>query len=234
MRKMLLAATCMMAIGTQYAVAQPCFTAAACGAIRQQAEQERYQAEQAYAAQQAAIAQQRRQAERAAAAEQARFAQQQREQAQREARELAVCEQELAIARANAETAAQQAEIARQDRERQVAADRAAAETRAKQEAEDRAAAQLAAENSPDNHCKQPRIAGEVIKQFNSFQTVQDANLQSVDIEHLTTIKFENVDGKNVYICHGDFVLMNGHRLPGVVSTRINVAGNIIISFKRD
>ena len=64
---------------------------------------------------------------------------------------------------------------------------------------ENRAAAQLAAENSPDNRCKEPRLAGELLVNFNNLQNVQDNNIRSVDIEHLTTIRFEVVQGENVY-----------------------------------
>jgi hypothetical protein len=62
----------------------------------------------------------------------------------------------------------------------------------------------------------------------------QDANIQSVDIEHLTTISFDIVQGQNVYACHGVFVLMNGRHMPGTLTTRLNVAGNVIVRFSTD
>lgn len=70
--------------------------------------------------------------------------------------------------------------------------------------------------------------------QFNSLQGAQDIRLQSVDIEHLTTLSFKVDQGKNIYACHGVFVMNNGRHIPGTLSTRLNVAGNVIIHFAVD
>ncbi|HXA20865.1 MAG TPA: hypothetical protein VNW90_01105 [Acetobacteraceae bacterium] len=114
-------------------------------------------------------------------------------------------------------------------------ADREAlAAKKAREDAENKAAAQLAAENSPDNRCKEPKIAGDLIESFNSLQTVQDIRLKAVDIEHLITLSFKVDQGQNIYNCHGVFVLSNGRHLPGTLYTRLNVAGNIIIHFTVD
>jgi predicted rRNA methylase YqxC with S4 and FtsJ domains len=99
-------------------------------------------------------------------------------------------------------------------------------------DAENRAAAQLAAENSAENHCRDRKIAGELLQTFNAYQAVQDMNLQAVDIEHLTTIKFDKE--QHVYVCHGAFVLMNGIHRTGILSTRLNVAGNVISTWHTD
>jgi hypothetical protein len=213
----------LLATGSAFAQGGPCYTAAQCSAFRQQAEQQAVrQAEQqreAQAAQQTAIAQQQRAAAVAHAAQIA--------QAQAAARQSAL---DLAAAEAAQRQAAQD----RADAAASAQAQRDAAAAQARVDAENRAAAQLAAENSPDNHCKEQKIAGELMLNFNNIQTVQDYNIQSVDIEHLTTIKFEVVQGKNVYVCHGVFVLMNGRHVPGTLATRINVAGNIIVRFTTD
>jgi hypothetical protein len=66
----------------------------------------------------------------------------------------------------------------------------------------------------------QPAVAGGLKTAFDNFEAVQDANIQSVDIEHLTTISFDIVQGQNVYACHGVFVLMNGRHMPGTLTTR--------------
>ena len=87
--------------------------------------------------------------------------------------------------------------------------------------------AQLAAENSPDNKCHDPVVAGILIADFNNL--AKDANTPSaVDIEHLTTKRYDSSD---IFVCRGIFVLTTGTRLPGVISSRLNVANDPIISF---
>jgi multidrug efflux pump subunit AcrA (membrane-fusion protein) len=202
---------------------QPCYTAAQCGAIRQQAQQQQAAQAAAIAAQQDAIARQQRVA--AKAAESARI--------QRAAQQQAA-DRQAALDLAAAEAAQRQDAQDRADAAARAQAERDAAVAKLQRENEDRASAQLAAENSPDNHCKQPKIAGELMVNFNNIQLVQDYNVQSVDIEHLTTIRFDIIQGQNIYVCHGVFVLMNGRHVPGTLATRINVAGNVIVRFTAD
>lgn len=212
----------LLAAGSAFAQGGPCYTAAQCAAFRQQAEQQaaRQAAQQQdlRALQQAATGGQRR----AAAVVRADNAHA-RSATRRSAGDVAVSEaaqRQMAQDRADAAANAQ------------VQRDIAAAQARV--DDENRAAAQLAAENAPDNRCKEPRLAGELLVNFNNLQNVQDNNIRSVDIEHLTTIRFEVVQGENVYSCHGVFILINGRHVPGTLATRINVAGNVIIRFTSD
>ena len=137
--------------------------------------------------------------------------------AQREARRQQIAaERQAAIDADNQRRAEAQAEADRQ------------AEILARQHAIDEAnAAQLAAENSPDNKCHDPVVAGTLINDFNSLAS--DTNTpHAVDIEHLTTRRYDN---ENVFACRGVFVLTNGMRLAGVLSSRLNVANDPIFSF---
>ena len=82
---------------------------------------------------------------------------------------------------------------------------------------------QAMAENSPNNLCRDPAVARQLITDFNRLTTWQ----QAVDIEHLTT----NVGGTADRSCHGVFVLTNGQRLEGNVTYRKNVAGDPIVAW---
>jgi hypothetical protein len=218
--------------GTAQAQSIPCYSAAQCAQIRVQTQQQQAAREAAYEAQRREYAREQREAARTAA---------------EEARQQAATRAQQAILdQAAAEEAQQRAARYRADaeaREQQIAQDRADAQSRARQEFleaqertrlvnENRAAAQLAAENSPDNLCKDHKVAGELLQTFNGFQSVQDSNLQAVDIEHLTTVKFDK--DQHVYVCHGAFVLMNGVHRIGTISTKLNVAGTVIANFHAD
>jgi DNA polymerase-3 subunit gamma/tau len=239
----------------------PCYSAAQCGAIRLQAEQQ--QATQR-AAQVAAIADQARQEQaerqqaearrreavkeqaRQAVAQQAAYDEQQRRQAQMQA-DAEVRAQEAAAIRAQ-QAIVQQAAYDEQQRRQarmqaeaevralQVAATQKAAydeqQRQIKVESETRAAAQLAAEDSPDNHCHDQKTAGQVLDYFNGLQGAADFNTRAVDIDHLTTLKFDTAH--SVMSCHGAFILQDGRRMTGTLSTRLNVAGNILTTFHID
>ena len=139
---------------------------------------------------------------------------------------------DMAIQRQREAAAEQQRQAAidlrnQQRAEAQAEADRIAEENRIRQVAIDAEAAQLAAENSPDNKCHDPIIAGRLIADFNSL--AKDVNTPSaVDIEHLTTKRYDSSD---VFVCRGIFVLTTGTRLPGVLSSRLNVANDPVINF---
>jgi hypothetical protein len=181
----------------------PCYSAPQCAQIRLQYEQ--YQRAQ-------------RDAEAAASAEQAR---QKHEQHRQQAQD-----------RVDAEVRAQEAAAARA---RQFAEQQAADEQQkrlALAEAENHAAAQLAAENSPDNHCHDQKTAGDLLTYFNGLQAASDFTSRAVDIDHLTTLKFE--PDRHVISCHGSFLLQNGQAAIGTLSTRLNVAGNILTTFHAD
>lgn len=223
---------CLCLVGNARAQLRPCYTAEQCAQVRLQEQQRQEQQQRAIEAQRQLQNQEQLREERAAAEEN-------RQQAAARARQ-AILDQAAADA-AQQRAARYRAEA--DAREQQLAQDRADVQAKARQEFteaqerrriddENRAAAQLAAENSPDNHCKDHKIAGELLQTFNAFQSVQDSNLQAVDIEHLTTVKFDKDD--HVYVCHGAFVLMNGVHKIGTLSTKLNVAGNVIANFHAD
>jgi hypothetical protein len=212
--------------------AQPCFTADACRALRlqQQAAQEAAQEQAAIYAQQqvaaaaaaAAAAQQQKQAKAAAAA---RAAESREAQARADARAMALAALQQQEEYDRQQAAIQQAKLAT---EQQAAAQREA-DARARLVEETRIANLRAAEESPDNHCREPSVAGKVIEYYNSLVKAGDASYFAVDIEHLIT---ENFDAKaRTMSCHGTFVLTNGNRRNGSIAARPNVAGNIIVSF---
>jgi len=206
----LLAATLLAAtvfVSVEPAHAQGCLTAEACRAIRMQQQAAQEQAA-ANAQQQAAVAAQQRhraESERRRATEQQRVAD---ENARIDAQAKAVA---LIEAQARANAAQQEADA------------------RAALTEETRIANLRAAEESPDNYCKEPSTAGEVIRYYNSLVRAGDAAFTAVDIEHLITEQF---DAKaKTMSCHGTFVLTNGSRRDGSIIARPNVAGAIIFTF---
>lgn len=96
----------------------------------------------------------------------------------------------------------------------------------AAQEAERRQAEQVAAEQSPDNHCRNPKFAAGLMESINEFDTFKSNRMKSVDIERLTTIKWDASTG--TVICHGTFIFTNGRSLTGSLQIRPNVAGEMI------
>jgi hypothetical protein len=210
----------------------PCYSAAQCAQFRLQAEQQQayQQAAQAAALEESArqqrhqvaiVAQARREAEAERihqdAIRQVAYEEQQRRQAQYQA-DADARMQETAALRAR-QAATQQAAYDQQ--QRQVAI-----------EAENRAAAQLAAENSPDNRCHDPKTAGKLLEYINGLQAASDFNSRAVDIDHLTTLKFDAEH--QVISCHGAFILQDGRQMIGTLSTRLNVAGNLLSTFHVD
>jgi membrane peptidoglycan carboxypeptidase len=140
--------------------------------------------------------------------------------------------QESCISRKMQE-AYQAAQAAREASLRAQAAREAQEEARRRQQAEaDAQRAQLAAEQSPDNKCRQPKFAGGLMDQFNDFDVFKSAGVKSVDIEHLTTVTWDQ-DNLRV-VCHGTFVLSNGGRLTGTLQMKPNVAGDMIVQWKAD
>jgi len=206
----LLAATLLAAtafVSVEPAHAQGCLTAEACRAIRMQQQAAQEQAA-ANAQQQAAIAAQQRhraEAERKHATEQQR------------------------VADENARIAGEAKAVALQEAQARAYAVQQEADARAALTEETRIANLRAAEESPDNYCKEPSTAGEVIRYYNSLVSAGDAAFAAVDIEHLITEQF---DAKaKTMSCHGTFVLTNGSRRDGSIIARPNVAGAIIFTF---
>lgn len=214
------------------AVAQPCFTAAQCAQIRIGGE--RFAAEQqaAQAAQEAARLRQQHDAAKEAELQRGRQATQQRQAYIEQEREQARWRAEQAVLQAEMEQRAQDAALLRS---RQQAEQQAAYELRKRQiaiEEENRASAQLAAENSPENYCRDRKTAGDLMDYFNGLQAAADFSTRAVDIDHLTTIRFDTEH--QAISCHGSFVLQNGSEVVGTMSTRLNVAGRLLTEFHRD
>ena len=106
------------------------------------------------------------------------------------------------------------------------AAQAAEARVRAAQQAEQDA------ELSPDNHCHDPAVAGALISEFNDFDAHKNQNIKAVDIERLTTGRWD--PSLRVVSCHGLFVLTDGRRLAGTLSSKPNVAGDMISNWQLD
>jgi hypothetical protein len=146
-----------------------------------------------------------------------------RQRAAQEASEAAKAEQERQQAAEEAKRQAEQEEAA------------AAAARQAKQELHQRHlayAALLAAEQSPDNHCKTPDIARNLISEWNDFDDFKENNIRTIDIEHLTTVSWSGESLK--FTCHGIFVTNRGNRIAGSLSMKQNVAGDPIFTWSRD
>ncbi len=202
--------------------AQPCFSAEACRALRLQQQAAQEQAA-IYAQQQAAAAaQQQRQAKAAAVAKAAELRE---AQARADAQATALAAQQQQEEYDRQQAAIRQAKLIA---EQQAAAQHEADEKKRVEE-ETRRAILVASEESPNNYCKTPAVAGRVIEYYNSLVRAGDESYKSVDIEHLIT---ESFDAKaRTMSCHGTFVLTNGKRQSGSITARPNVAGNIIVSF---
>lgn len=214
------------------ALAQPCFTAPQCAQIR--VNNDRILAEQqaTQAAVEAARLRHERETAREAVIARARQAAEQQQGLIERERAQAQWRTEQARAQAEAEQRAQEAAMirARQQAELQAAYD--GQKRQAAIEEENRASAQLAAENSPDNHCRDQKIAGTLIDDFNGLQAAADFNTRAVDIDHLSTVRFDA--DHHVMSCHGSFVLQNGAGITGTINTRLNVAGRLLTEFHRD
>lgn len=166
---------------------------------------------------------------------------QQQAQACAQAQHDAELRRQYDTAQAQYRAQAQQAAAAAKQRqvEQQQAVEQATAAARAKKQAEQReharqveVAAQLAAESSPDNYCHEPKLAKVMIEEFNRFKPMKTMDEQVVDIEHVTTRKFDA--GQSDVICHGTFVTTNGRNLVGTFEMKKNIAGDPIVLWKRD
>jgi len=91
------------------------------------------------------------------------------------------------------------------------------------------AAAKIAAEVSPDNICREPKVAGRVLDDFNSMDWPDGR--RAVDIEHLVTIAN---NGENYVSCHGVWDVKDGRRIEGTLTMKTNVAGNPIAHWQQE
>jgi hypothetical protein len=128
--------------------------------------------------------------------------------------------QRAAVQRAREEEAAAQvqraAELARLEVQREATRTQAIA------------AAKIAAEVSPDNICREPKVAGRVLDDFNSMDWPDGR--RAVDIEHLVTIAN---NGENYVSCHGVWDLKDGRQIEGTLTLKTNVAGNPIAQWQQ-
>ncbi len=141
------------------------------------------------------------------------------DKAQAQAQEKARAEQAAASARTARKKAAQR-ELARAD------------EHRAEESRRLRTIALLRAEASPDNHCRDPHLAKAVMAGWNGLDTMKQAGIQTIDIEHVTTIAFQAES--MTFSCHGVFVTNKGWKIAGTVSVRKNIANEAMFVWERD
>jgi hypothetical protein len=218
--------------GVAQAQTVPCYSAAQCAQIRTQGQEQQAARESADEVLRQANADKQRTTAHAEAEQAHRQGVARAQRAIQMQADADVIERRNALFRAAAEA-----------REEQAAQDRAVAEIHAREEAaeararariedENRAATQFAAENSPDNHCKDRAVAGELLQNFNGLLAVRDQNIQAVDIDHLTTVDFDKV--QHIYVCQGAFLMTNGVQQTGTISTRLNIAGNVIAQWHAD
>jgi len=83
------------------------------------------------------------------------------------------------------------------------------------------ARAETDAESSPDNFCRTPSVAADLLKEFSSL-----VGTKAVDIAHLVTVRHDS-DAK-VVACHGSWLLVDGEQREGTLTFRPNVAGDMI------
>lgn len=91
------------------------------------------------------------------------------------------------------------------------------------------AVTKIAAEESPDNICREPKIAGRVLDFFNSIDWPDWR--RAIDIEHLVTIAN---NGENHVSCHGVWDLKDGRQIEGTLTVKTNVAGNLIAQWQQE
>jgi ATPase subunit of ABC transporter with duplicated ATPase domains len=139
--------------------------------------------------------------------------------------------QQQAQAEAQRQAAARQAVIDRRNAavEATRQADAAAA---SRLEAQRRVDEQAAAENSPDNYCRSPTMAREIMEEFGKFKLYRTFDVQAVDMEHVTTVRAE--PERKTFVCHATMVLTNGRKVTGVFSIRPNIAGDMISQWRMD
>ena len=238
MSKIMLSASCVVALAigapnpaaAQYGGAAGNLLGTMFNGIAQQQQQQAIQQQQAARAYQ----QQQYEMQREAAAAQA--------QANAQARQEEFARQQDALRQQNAirarhdsdirEAARKAAEI-KQQAEREAAAVRAKADAEAvKRVADQVEVAQTVAENSPENHCKEQEFAKAVLTNFNKFKVLNRLDKQVIDIEHLTTDKYDVKT--TAMVCHGTFLFNDGAEVAGDFEIRKNVAGDLIYLWSPD
>jgi ATPase subunit of ABC transporter with duplicated ATPase domains len=97
---------------------------------------------------------------------------------------------------------------------------------------EARAIAQKEAEDSPDNICRNPNHVKMLLSEFNDFDQVKERGVKAVDMEHITTLKYDT--DSQVAICHGSFVMSEGGNETGTMTFRMNAANQPIVTWNFD
>ena len=87
-------------------------------------------------------------------------------------------------------------------------------------------------DKSPDNKCREQETARLLLQGWSDLDTFKNIGMKAIDIEHLTTIKF-NPDN-SVLVCHGVFVTNLGQRMIGTLKLGKNVAGDPLITWISD
>ncbi len=87
-------------------------------------------------------------------------------------------------------------------------------------------------ENAPGNICHDPKMARTVMEGWNGLDTMKDASVRVIDIEHITTVTARS--GEQGVSCHGVFVTNHGTRLIGTATVRRNIAGDPMFVWERD
>ena len=87
-------------------------------------------------------------------------------------------------------------------------------------------------ENASDNVCHDPKTAKLVMEGWNGLDTMKEASVRVIDIEHMTTVYAHA--GDNSVSCHGVFVTSRGGRIVGTATVRRNIAGDPMFVWERD
>ena len=87
-------------------------------------------------------------------------------------------------------------------------------------------------ENAPDNVCHDPKTAKIVMQGWDGLDTMKEASVHVIDIEHMTTVYARA--GEQSVSCHGVFVTSRGGRLAGTATVRRNIAGEPMFVWERD
>jgi hypothetical protein len=159
---------------------------------------------------------------------------------QERARQQAAQQQRAAEDQAARDEAERRAAAERAVTERKAAASRAEAQRQATARLAQLAAAQEAYEKSPENVCRSPEVAQDMMDEATAMQKRDYGNLfknlyghefpEILDIEHLVTVK--NDPANKDLICHGIWDYSNGTKIAGFFEARPNVANKLIVMWR--
>jgi multidrug efflux pump subunit AcrA (membrane-fusion protein) len=153
----------------------------------------------------------------------------QQEEAAREQVEAGVQTERAAAARAAEASRVRQAKLAKQHAIEEAQAAEAAEQARRQRYIE-----LVKAENSPENVCRDPKVAREVLDGWNGLDNMKDIGLKVIDIGHLTTSSAEQGPSGGSITCHGIFETNRGVNVLGSLTLKHNVAGDPMVVWLRD